>query len=865
MKLSYRLKRVCGEVFSNGNILFTPDGNSIISPVGNRVTYFDLVEQSSTTLPFENRKNIKRCAISHSGRFLITVDVEGHALFINFPRKVVLHRFNFKRKVYDIKFSPDDEYFAVTFGNGVQIWKTPSVQREFVPLTLSRTIAGFSDSAVCLDWSVDSKSLVIGSRDLTARVYYNVHSKYMAMTVLSGHRDSVVGCYFAKDSDLVFSVAKDGAVFTWAYEPLAPGTKVSLRGKQHRLPGKKSAQKSPKQVKSQPTSENEEEENSASESEVDSEDDNQLALSNRGSWNLKKKEFLWEPHTIVTSTAFNKNTGMMVIGFNKGVFGIYEMPGCVNIHKLSVSHYSLNTAAINTSGEWLALGSSRLGQLLIWEWQSETYVLKQQGHLYGLNAVDYSSDGQYIATGGEDSKVKIWSASSGFCTVTFTEHVAPVTGVKFVGKGNAKALLSCSLDGSVRAHDLLRYRNFKTLTAATPVQFTCLAADASGEIVCAGAMDPFQIYVWALQTGTLLDILSGHEGPIACLDFSQNSSVLASGSWDGTLKLWDVYKNECMDTFEHGCDVLSVCFRSDGKEVCSCATNGLIYVWDVENGTQLCTIEGRHDISGGRLTTDVVTADNSSRSKHFTTVAYSPDGSFILAGGHSKYVCIYSIASQSLVKKFQLSHNRSLEGVLDQLRSDRMVDGISLDNLGHGSDDDFSDNEYKAVSLLPGADGRRGGSGGSGGADGSRTTRPMVLTAALKFSPTGREWGAASTQGLQVQYLFVPGVIATVIMIWLRVFSQIFSLDETMLFAPTELDTSITPQSVVTAVAREDYGKALAMALQLSLSEHTVIKLAVDSVPINSIELVVKSVDIRMLKDLLKFLASQLVRENVFY
>jgi periodic tryptophan protein 2 len=92
-----------------------------------------------------------------------------------------------------------------------------------------------------------------------------------------------------------------------------------------------------------------------------------------------------------------------------------------------------------------------------------------------------------------------------------------------------KAVLSCSLDGTVRAHDLLRYRNFRTLTTPTPVQLISLAVDSSGEIVCAGSLDPFDIYVWSLQTGRLLDILSGHEGPIACLDFSLTSSTLASG------------------------------------------------------------------------------------------------------------------------------------------------------------------------------------------------------------------------------------------------------------------------------------------------------------------------------------------------
>jgi WD40 repeat protein len=66
-------------------------------------------------------------------------------------------------------------------------------------------------------------------------------------------------------------------------------------------------------------------------------------------------------------------------------------------------------------------------RLLVWEWQSETYVLKQQGHFYDVNALAYSPDGQLIATGGEDGKVKLWNASSGFCFVTFSDHSGPVS------------------------------------------------------------------------------------------------------------------------------------------------------------------------------------------------------------------------------------------------------------------------------------------------------------------------------------------------------------------------------------------------------------------------------------------------------
>ena len=75
----------------------------------------------------------------------------------------------------------------------------------------------------------------------------------------------------------------------------------------------------------------------------------------------------------------------------------------------------------------------RLGQLLVWEWQSETYVFKQQGHYAEPKTLSYSPDGQIIATGGADSKVKLWNVNSGFCFVTFPEHTASVTDIVFTG------------------------------------------------------------------------------------------------------------------------------------------------------------------------------------------------------------------------------------------------------------------------------------------------------------------------------------------------------------------------------------------------------------------------------------------------
>lgn len=177
-----------------------------------------------------------------------------------------------------------------------------------------------------------------------------------------------------------------------------------------------------------------------------------------------------------------------------------------------------------------------------------------------MNCLAYSPDGQYIVTGGDDGRVKVWNVTSGFCFVTFKEHSAPVTAVAFGYSGNA--VFSASLDGSVRAFDLTRYRNFRTLTPPTPSQLFSLAIGPNDEIICAGAQDSFNIFVWSLRTGKLLDVLSGHEGPIAGIAFNPLINLLASVSWDATLRVWDIFESKLLtDPFKLGSEALTIAYR----------------------------------------------------------------------------------------------------------------------------------------------------------------------------------------------------------------------------------------------------------------------------------------------------------------
>ncbi|KAF8889622.1 quinon protein alcohol dehydrogenase-like superfamily [Infundibulicybe gibba] len=789
MKANYKFSNICGTVYCQGNVLFTPDGNSLLSPVGNRVSVFDLVNNKSYTFPFENRKNIAIIALSPDANVLVTVDDDGRALLVNFKRGVVLHHFNFKKPVKDLKFSPDGRYIAVTHEAHIQVWRTPNhLVREFAPFVLHRTYTGHHDEVLSIQWSPDSKCFITTSRDMTARLFTLDPVEGFRPKTFAGHRDAVLGAYFSTDGKTIYTISRDGAVFTW-------------KGKS-----------------STPEDSDADEEPTASSS-------NGLSLSDPNSiantrWGVHKRSYFNQAGTKVVCATFHAPSNLIIVGFSTGVFGLWEMPAFSNIHTLSISNEKISSLAISPSGEWLAFGARKLGQLLVWEWQSESYILKQQGHYFDMNTLAYAPDGQTIATGGDDGKVKVWSTYSGFCFVTFTEHSAPISW---------SVLFSASLDGTVRAYDLVRYRNFRTFTSPSPVQFSSLAVDPSGEVVAAGSTDSFEVFMWSVQTGKLLDILTGHEGPVSALAFSPSgANQLVSGSWDRTLRIWNVFgRSRAVEPLSLTSDILALAFRPDGREVAASTLDGQITFFDIQDSKQTNVIDGRKDVSGGRKADDRVSAANSTSGKAYNSLAYTADGRCILAGGNSKYVVLYDVRDGEgvMVKKYQISENLSLDGTEEFLDSRKVNEaGINTDLIDNRGDE--SDLEDRMDTSLPGA------SHGAGDMS-KRRYRREARTKCVRFSPTGRAWAAASTEGL-----------------------LIYSLDDQISFDPFDLSIDLTPQSIAEVLASREYLKALVMAFRLN--EKPLIQRVYESVPRGDIRLLARQVPEQYVAMLLRFVAEHL-------
>ena len=231
----------------------------------------------------------------------------------------MLHHFSFMSAVGAVQFSPNGKLIAAGVGKLVQVWRTPGFHKVFAPFELVKTLAGCHDAVTCIGWSSDSAWLVARSKDLTVKVFGVIRvSDYKAVT-LSGHRDVIVGAYFAKplvreDNVGLYTVSRDGALFEWRYV----------------------------------TKENVEEE--------EQEHQKKMKISVNlasGKWELVEKRFFKQTAKLTTCD-YHQGLGILVVGFSTGV--LYQLPEFTCYHLLSISSKKISSTAFNGAGNWIALG-----------------------------------------------------------------------------------------------------------------------------------------------------------------------------------------------------------------------------------------------------------------------------------------------------------------------------------------------------------------------------------------------------------------------------------------------------------------------------------------------------------------------------
>ncbi len=146
-----------------------------------------------------------------------------------------------------------------------------------------------------------------------------------------------------------------------------------------------------------------------------------------------------------------------------------------------------------------------------------------------------------------------------------------------------------------------------------------------GKMLASGSKDK-TIKLWNPKTGQEIRTLRGHASQILSVAFSPDGKTLASGSEDNTIKLWNLQTGQEIRTLRgHSSSVSSVSFSPDGKVLASGSFDNTIKLWNLQTGQQIRTLAGHLSL--------------------VYSVAFSPDGGTLASGSYDNTVKLWNLTT----------------------------------------------------------------------------------------------------------------------------------------------------------------------------------------------------------------------------
>jgi serine/threonine protein kinase len=192
-----------------------------------------------------------------------------------------------------------------------------------------------------------------------------------------------------------------------------------------------------------------------------------------------------------------------------------------------------------------------------------------------VQTVRFSPDGQILASGGADHRIRLWNTNTSKIITTFSDHQQPVLAMQFMPNG--KILVSAGVDRTIRFWDVEHKQLLKTITAHEQ-QINALAISQDGQLIVSGSSDR-TVQVRQLGTKTQYT-LTGHQDSVLTVAISPDGKTIASGATDGMVYLWDTDTMQLMNSFQaHGQAVKSIVFQINGQFMITASLDRAIKIW----------------------------------------------------------------------------------------------------------------------------------------------------------------------------------------------------------------------------------------------------------------------------------------------
>ncbi|KAF0042499.1 hypothetical protein F2P81_006031 [Scophthalmus maximus] len=218
-------------------------------------------------------------------------------------------------------------------------------------------------------------------------------------------------------------------------------------------------------------------------------------------------------------------------------------------------------------------------------------------HKGPIFALKWNKKGNFILSAGVDKTTIIWDAHTGEAKQQFPFHSAPALDVDWQSNNT---FASCSTDMCIHVCKLGQDRPIKTFQGHTN-EVNAIKWDPTGNLL-ASCSDDMTLKIWSMKQDSCVHDLQAHSKEIYTIKWSptgpgtNNPSanlMLASASFDSTVRLWDVERGICIHTLtKHQEPVYSVAFSPDGRHLASGSFDKCVHIWNTQTGALVHSYRG---------------------------------------------------------------------------------------------------------------------------------------------------------------------------------------------------------------------------------------------------------------------------------